>query len=58
MVWEEEIHIPADHWHIYEPVPQCFYMEADTFCWLHYDTLEIKRFVEKRKEPLWKTDLR
>ena len=45
--WEEEIILPADHFHIYDSARdtawRCYVMPVDTFCWVHRDTLVIRR---------------
>ena len=43
--WEEEIVIPGDHLHYKDTCQDwtCVYWETDTFCWHHYDTLEVRK---------------
>jgi len=46
--WEEEIVFKADHWHYVDCCDstwRCSYVPADTFCWVHYDTLVIRNYV-------------
>lgn len=43
---EEEIVIPSDHLHYQDSCQEwkCIYYEVDTFCWHHYDTLEVVKY--------------
>lgn len=51
--WEEEITLPADHWHYRYDNPdsswKCAYFPADTFCWVHRDTLVMRRYMGTEK---------
>jgi hypothetical protein len=50
MEWEEEILLSADHFHIKDmerdSTWRCYEFQADTFCWVHRDTIVVKRLVK------------